>query len=289
MTTQTYSAVIDHTTDAGFRAWGSALSTNLAAAGLVQTADTGQINWTTVTRPGTSTAAGYEIWRFADSSLYLKIEYGTGGSATLPQMWVTVGTGSSGSGTLTGQSSTRSIWSGQTVAQSTVTTYTTYIGRNNDVLSIVWGLNALGGSYPLGLLCVGKTVDGTGASTTTGFAVLHLTSSSGGNSLQSVRIAATAATYNDTTNFLVVPGNPTSSLVGSDIQAYQCWMNVPQVLPFIGACVYVISEITKANTFTTAMVGSTPRTYFAIGALGSSGTQMNGQGTVTYSFAFLYE
>src|ERR1043165_7959340 len=98
MTTQSWSSVVDHSGDAGFRAWGSELSTKLAAAGLVQTSDTGQINWATVTGPGTNTAGGYEIWRFADSTLYLKMEYGTAtGSASAPGLWCTVGTGSNGS------------------------------------------------------------------------------------------------------------------------------------------------------------------------------------------------
>ena len=34
-----------------FRSWGSTISTQIAAMGMVQTADTGQINWTTVGTP----------------------------------------------------------------------------------------------------------------------------------------------------------------------------------------------------------------------------------------------
>lgn len=93
-------------TDAAFRAWGSIVSAALATAGWVQTADTGQINWTTVTRAANNTAAGYEIWRLNDSlqstaPIYLKVEYGTAAGATLPGMWTTAGTGSDGAGALT--------------------------------------------------------------------------------------------------------------------------------------------------------------------------------------------
>lgn len=45
MPRQTYSAVIEHTTETQFRAWGKQLSDALKAC-LVQTSDTGQIDWT---------------------------------------------------------------------------------------------------------------------------------------------------------------------------------------------------------------------------------------------------
>lgn len=290
MTTQTYTAVIDHTSDAGFRAWGAALSANLAAAGLVQTADSGQINWSTVTRPSTSTAGGYEIWRFADSSLYLKIEYGTGSGANTPNGWITVGTGSNGSGTITGQSSTRSTWMvGNAAAASTSTTYTTYICRTANVIGVVFGANANGGIYPMGYFVVGKTVDGNGDADSTGFGVLRSSGSGLNNpSLQTVRTAATAATFNDTTNCILFAGNPSSSLDGADVQAYLMWLNAPRMTPFAWACGYVIAEITELNTFSVALVASASHTYLALGQLSSS-AQLNGQSGTTYSIAMIYE
>src|SRR4051812_38221933 len=67
--------------DATFRAWGSGIAAQIAAMGLVQTSDTGQINWTTVTRPGINVLAGYEMWRFADSlqatkPVFIRLDYG---------------------------------------------------------------------------------------------------------------------------------------------------------------------------------------------------------------------
>ena len=58
---------VDHTTTAGFRVWGLEFHAQLAACGLVQTADTGQINWATVTLPASSVFAGSEVWRFTDT------------------------------------------------------------------------------------------------------------------------------------------------------------------------------------------------------------------------------
>lgn len=91
-----------------FRVWGSAIAGAIATQGWVQTGDTGQINWSTVTTAAANTSYGYEIWRMADAlqathPVFLKLEYGTGAKSTpyCPQMWATVGTGSDGAGTLT--------------------------------------------------------------------------------------------------------------------------------------------------------------------------------------------
>lgn len=108
MAATTWSATLTQTTDAEFRAWGLSISTALAAIGLVQTSDTGQINWTTVTKPSGATASqGYEIWRMNDTAqstapIFMKIEYGSGNSGANPSIYLTIGTGSNGSGTLNG-------------------------------------------------------------------------------------------------------------------------------------------------------------------------------------------
>lgn len=98
-------------TDANFRLWGKSISDQLAAGGMVQTADTGQINWATVVKPAAiSTSQGYEIWRSADggNNWYLKLEYGSGAvAADRPSLWFTIGWGSDGAGALTTNVNTR--------------------------------------------------------------------------------------------------------------------------------------------------------------------------------------
>lgn len=107
MSNSTAGLVINHSTDAAFRVWGSAINAALAAVGLTQTSDTGQVNWTTVTRAGTNADAGYEIWRFNDTSqasrpIFLKVRYGTSSAADRVRFRIDVGEGSNGSGSLTG-------------------------------------------------------------------------------------------------------------------------------------------------------------------------------------------
>lgn len=110
--------------DAQFRAWGSEISSAINTVGLTKTADTGQIDWTTVARPGTVEGehiGGYEMWQLNDgltatAPVLIKIEYGnlcyrngsTGYLYRMPIIYVTTGTASNGAGTLSAtQISTR--------------------------------------------------------------------------------------------------------------------------------------------------------------------------------------
>lgn len=99
--------------NADFEAFVTGVHNALAALGFVQTADTGQINPATVAAPAaTNTSAGYEIWRFADTlqatvPIFFKVEYGTGSAVNIPAIWITVGSGSNGTGGLTGQVGSR--------------------------------------------------------------------------------------------------------------------------------------------------------------------------------------
>lgn len=285
MTTATWNTVVDHSSDAGFRAWGSELSAKLAAIGLIQTADTGQVNWSTVTRPGTNTAGGYEIWKFSDSSLYLKIEYGTAGTATIPSMWITVGTGSNGSGTITGQTSTRSSFTRNSTLASTSTAYTSYICHNTNAFSLVWKMNSDSNTYPGAMLVIGKTVDGSGTVTTVGFSVVR--SNAGNCSFQSVRTTSVATTYNDSvTGWVCFPGLPASSLSESNYQCYECFGNYPDVQPWPWVNGIVTADIPKLTTYTVAMVASVNHTYLALGTLAQGPA---GFSAITYSIGVIWE
>lgn len=107
MATSIFNTAPTSSSDVAWRGWGSGLSTALAAVGLVKTADTGQINWTTSTRPlATYTQMGYEMWRFDDAlqataPVFLRIGYGSGNQSTTPAIWVSLGKGSDGAGNLT--------------------------------------------------------------------------------------------------------------------------------------------------------------------------------------------
>jgi hypothetical protein len=106
------------TNDTTFRTIVAAISGQLDLF-LPKTADTGHVNTGTVTKPSANAAAGYEIRTFDDglTPAYLKIEYGLTSSSCFG-LWLTIGTGTNGAGTLTGVVSTR-FASGFSVSTST--------------------------------------------------------------------------------------------------------------------------------------------------------------------------
>lgn len=97
-------------TDAAFRAWTQHVDAMLTGpCGLVQTADTGQMDLAAGTVPVVSPQyQGYRIYRMNDAlqasaPVFLKVEYGWGGaSTTTPGIGVTIGSGTNGAGSITG-------------------------------------------------------------------------------------------------------------------------------------------------------------------------------------------
>lgn len=157
------------TTDANFRAWGSAISSAFATLGLVKTADTGQINWTTVVR--VNNVIGYEIWRYPDSSVFFKIEYGLSTNGSGARIWLTVGQGSNGSGTITGTQSTRAICvggNGTQTADDTITTLSWMCFKDN---FLGLSLNRQTTNLSIGFFCIAPTTNNSGAVNSIGVTV----------------------------------------------------------------------------------------------------------------------
>lgn len=116
MATHTFYSIIAADNDANFRIWGKAISDGLQAVGgiakLSAGDSSGQIDWTSVTKPAANTAAGYEMYAFADTlqatvPVFIKIEYGSGASGNVVSIWITVGFAHDGAGALSGFTTTR--------------------------------------------------------------------------------------------------------------------------------------------------------------------------------------
>lgn len=98
-----------NSSDALFRAWAQFIhDTFVTTGGWTNTGDTGQVNLATVTAPaGANTQQGYKIYAMADTlqatyPVYLRVAFGSGAAANTPGLWITIGTGSDGSGNITG-------------------------------------------------------------------------------------------------------------------------------------------------------------------------------------------
>lgn len=270
MTTQAWSTRIRHDSDVMFREWGLELNTKLAACGLVQTSDTGQVNWTTVTRAGTNANAGYEIWRFADSiqataPIFIRIDYGTSSNVSAPRIMVTVGTGTNGAGTLTGTALTASttIVSGN-VANNLDTLRNSYACHTSGFFGLDF---KQGASVTQGSFVICRTVDSSGAADAVG--AMAFWAPSGVFTVQALRFASPAAAYTARSSgaqqqICLNPHSPTTSQVGSDIQVYLCWTITPRVQPLLGLCGVNSTDVVVGNTFSATLVGSTPHTYIAL-------------------------
>jgi len=295
MPTKQWSFAINHNSDANFRAWGSDLSTSLGQVGLVQTADTGQINWTTVARPATNTYAGYEIWRFADSSIFMKWEYGTGSSATSSAIRLQVGTGSNGSGTLTGTTSTASAIGGDNSPNGALRT--SYLSR--DVNNTFFGFcgyqsPTVADDPPFFGFFVCRTVDANTLPTALGAAVYGQSPSNAPSSprVQILNLQANiTGTVNTTREFCFVPFALTSSLINGTPQFFTHWVALPpptpQVFPIFPLCTLVSVEIAPGITFYANPIGSSPRTFISLPA-GMITPAVNNIGT-NYRLAMLWE
>lgn len=104
MATLHTTAVRDNSTLANFKQWAQIISNFMTTIGWTQTADSGQVNWSTIaTVPGINSFV-YEMWKPGDAltSFVLKIEYGTQSTSGRPAMRLSIGAGSDGTGNLTG-------------------------------------------------------------------------------------------------------------------------------------------------------------------------------------------
>lgn len=276
MTTATTTTVIDQSTDAAFRTWVAEIITALVTTcGVTQTADTGQINTATVTRAAINTAAGYVILRFNDtaqstSPIFIKLEFGSGSATTEPSMWITVGTGSNGSGTLTGTTTTRQNIVGGTHASSV----TSYVSRwcynaTDGILAMCWKIGGVSGGN-LGTILIARTTDSSGASTTNAYV-----SMTNGSTTSPIGSTGTVQIYSYTSSALLTLGNAlqyvaqlyasTSLNTGGNIYVIPMFFTspVPGIMAMVGFA--ILADIALGTTVTLALVGSTTHTFVSVG------------------------
>jgi len=296
VTTKLYTTNLDMSSDAGFRAWGVEFSAAMATIGMVQTADSGQINWTTVIRPAGSSNAGYEIWRFDDTNhtaapIVIRIDYGCDNAVTRPRMMLTIGTGSNGSGTITGVlKTTTQVSRGNSNVVSSITNYPTYMCCVDGFLGVCWkgGGSDTGRAYAF--FSIGRTVDDTGAPTTAGI-VLNLTFANGaGNSPGYAETWMFATGYNANSGtsstpitnnlpcYAFIPYSLTATIIAGSPGARQIFRHyhpTPLIRPYMWLASSTITDaIVDGTTFSLTPVGTTPRTFMCLGTWATANERM---------------
>lgn len=310
MTTASTTTVIDQTSDAAFRTWIAEIITMFfTTLGLTQTSDTGQINTSTVTRPVVvNTAAGYVVGRFNDtaqstSPIFFKLEFGTGSvQPTNPALWITVGTNSNGSGTITGTTMARTAMGSFGVLPSTTTAFVTRGCYNAAAgfLGFIWkigGISASTGQAVSGFFLF-RSSDNTGTVTTDSVHLLassgSATSSASGGVMQVISYLTSTA-YNSAAPYVganvwgMVPFTLSNSLFSGNTQLFPIFSYTPVVgiTPWCGIC--LMSEFALNSTDTFAVVGATTHTYISIGSLAMAQFANQSLTAGTYGLFMLWE
>lgn len=289
MTTVTNSSVISHAATANFRAWGLEMSNALTSTTkFPKSADTGQINWATANKPAVNVSAGYEIRYLNDSMhasapIYVKLEFGTNASSSAyPAMWITIGTGSNGSGTITGIVLAREeIYAGNYALDSTVVVKASYYcGVDGCIWFAFKTKNRNAGLAPAFAMYIERTRDSAGTATSEGF-VYHRGPYLWGNAAASTFVYnfSTAYTYDSNIGpygmygggyytFLPVNLGISGTIVGGTPGDYQITRHYI-CMPLVKALGSVVSSPTsdlmaEGTTFTCTPLGVTGKTHICL-------------------------
>lgn len=156
MATQILSLTPTNATDSDFRGWGKPISDALTAFQLTKTADTGQIDWTTVLKPAAiNTYQGYEIRKFTDSlqPVFFKIEYGSGGSINFPSLRFSFGTSSDGAGAVIAPVNVTAITNLVANSNTNNTPQSCYLSGNSNRFGLGLFVSSSAGFY----ICAGRS------------------------------------------------------------------------------------------------------------------------------------
>lgn len=292
MTTSTFTSPMDSDTDANFRAWGSQISAQLAAVGLTQTADTGQINWTTASISGYPGIVGYEIWRFNDAAqaaapVFAKVGYGADGAAN-PHMSLTVGNATDGAGTITGALKSNQLGLTQSITLGNAAPSYICYDATTGFLGVALKIGLGGANQGVGW-AISRTNDTAGAVTTDGWTVQACSSPGSTSSCYTQCFSANFQTntgnFSTSADLATWPYALSTSFAGGSIQAQPINALAPQIQVDAKKCVVLLAEVPTGTEFDLNVVGLTNKHFICVaGALGNIAT-----GGGAYSTAMLWQ
>lgn len=284
MTALIYSdSPIDHTSDAGFRAWAQEFDACIVSAGWLHTADTGQVDLTTAARPAAGSYAGYKTYTDPSSvqgtaPIILRVRYGTANVATYPQIAIQIGSQTNGAGTLTGAILlTETTAFRQAVPVSTVANYKTYLCYKDGYLSITFKVGAT--STGLGHFSIHRSM--LADHTVVAEAVeLYTLGTSGGSVANQITFTPLQIIAASTGIAYIPPGQNISSLSGLDIQTYKHYMSCPRTRCNPCKMTVNITNVPEGTVFDQALTDSTDHTYRCLGIYAGTSIGVGAPSTV---------
>lgn len=250
---------------AAYRVWGQGVNTALAAVGLVQTADSGQVNWSTATWPaGQYASAGYEVWRFDDTlqstkPVFIRLEYATPYYAYQNTPNIMVGTGTNGAGTLTGL--TRGIFSTDQLPVSDGTVRSYFSSDKSSLCMCLVG-SASGISTSPFWLTIDRTRDSDGTANGDGLYILRGCANDPVNTSAAI-LNFVATTQVSTNPSAFVP--PFSSNYAGQMALYPHPVVIPKLeAPALACLSYWAGDIMRFSPVTVTHLGAS-HTYLCLG------------------------
>ncbi len=272
------STVPAHTDDASFRAWGKAISDSLEAIGVTKTADSGQIDWSTVLKPSaTNTMMGYEIRQFTDAlqascPVFIKISYGSGSYAiTKPGMIVYVGRATDGAGNLTGETAGPFYMN---CSGSTETSYyTSYFSSDGGRLNIGLWVNCPNSSS--NVFWIERMKDDNGEPTANGIHIVSSTNTTNHSMVSSCQYlpptsgVAYPATPGKATCCIPVTSN--MSTYNENIGLFPIHPNLGYAAnPDLGGFAITLNELDSAGTIMTINIMGANHNYIIVKGLSTT-------------------
>lgn len=255
-------------TAANLRNMVSLFETVMLAGGWVQTADTGQTAAASFPGATTNAPVGYQIWRMNDSfqatkPVYVKFEFGGGTVLNSFGTWLTVGTGSDGSGNITGVLLSRTAYQS---AGANTATYSSFGSADSNRCSFIW-LASYSTANMIVLWGIERSKDGAGMDTGDGIIVMGATTgyNGGGVSTQYVPFIGTARPAQGAL-CVPIPYGSASLASGTDF-------GVVPILPFgatgavnpgMNFVVYNTTDTAPLNRLPIDFLG-TPHYYYTLG------------------------
>lgn len=298
MTVTTYSWMSAQTgaTNAEWRKWVQGIHDALAACGMTQTSDTGQVTISSATVPAINTWTLYEIWRFSDSlqstkPVFLRIDYGVGSTAGRANIRLTIGTSTDGAGTIGGSSLLPATVLSTTSPSASSTEYPSYASGDGSSFSLaLWATTSI--SNHIGGFAISRSCDTSGTYTgdaitialfgaNYAFNVIGTTGTDG--SVESAKGAFAPAFLPNVINGVTASASSTLSEDGTTAPVFPLACAAPGVEPFVLNSMVAVhpGDAGASSVIQVATINGSSRTYRAFVAAPST----NGPGNIGVSNA----
>lgn len=242
-------------TDALFRAYVASVIAAFVSCGWVQTTDTGQINTVTVLTPsGANQDRGYAVFQMDDAlqgsaPIFVKVNFGSGQTAGYVGLAFVLGTGSNGSGTITGAKYSGLITANATaINKNSTASAGLLIAGDTDRIFVAFDPKSTWSSQTL-WFSIERTKGVTGANSADGVLFAHGHRSSDNLALFAPVLMNEAAPTPENKHSRHIPANQTS-IAGSNVGLWPVPMdnNGFKVNPGLNMLIYRNADITNDST-----------------------------------------